>query len=168
MTSVKTSAAPQFEVLLKLKQAENTEFGFLKPEHALNPYYLFLKERGGEVDKLLKPKEEKEMLSEKSPNEEDSETNGDGIGGLLGMYASSSDEEDDERPREECVGTINGTSSKVTANDQASNTSEAGELIKAPMLDKESSSKADDERKAKRLKRARNLKDHFALKLMEK
>lgn len=51
MTALKTRAAPQFEVLLKLKQSCNEEFAFLQPGNELNLYYLWLKDRGGIVVK---------------------------------------------------------------------------------------------------------------------
>mmetsp|Transcript_14914 Transcript_14914/g.21097 ORF Transcript_14914/g.21097 Transcript_14914/m.21097 type:complete len:191 (+) Transcript_14914:754-1326(+) len=172
MTSVRTSAVPQFEVLLKLKQSDNKEFEFLKAEHKYNPYYLFLKDRGGEIDKPVMLNKQKynqaEMSDEKSGNEDDKEDDNEtsGIGGLLGMYASSSDD-DDESPCKECSNAA--TPSKVSDNNQVSTISAIDTSINATTHneDEESSSNIDDQRKAKRLKRARNLKGHFALKLME-
>jgi len=47
MTATRSTS---FEVLLKLKKADDIEFSFLRSDHKLNPYYLFLRERGGRSD----------------------------------------------------------------------------------------------------------------------
>jgi hypothetical protein len=45
MAAEKSIATPQFEILLKVKQSDHEDFGFLQEGDMLNPLYLFLKER---------------------------------------------------------------------------------------------------------------------------
>jgi len=98
MTALKTKAAPQFEVLLKLKQSCNEEFAFLQADNELNLYYIWLKE-GGDKNKLSSTHNLKQGAEGKSC--EKSSNSGkeiNSMGALLGMYSSSSatDESDDD------------------------------------------------------------------------
>lgn len=170
MTAARTSAAPQFEVLLKLKQAGNAEFAFLRPGHTLHPYYFFLKERGGKIDgsisvvRTLKGgKEESNDDNNDKGSQERGKDSGSGaaLSGLVDMYSSSSDDEDDEAESSSMDG-HEGKSENKKFTDAASNC-----LSSSETKENEEKRRLQDERRAKRLKRAKNLKGHFALKLME-
>mmetsp|Transcript_21273 Transcript_21273/g.25321 ORF Transcript_21273/g.25321 Transcript_21273/m.25321 type:complete len:252 (+) Transcript_21273:133-888(+) len=98
MTALKTRAAPQFEVLLKLKQSYNEEFAFLQADNELNLYYLWLKEGGQKSESLSthNVKQGVDSISCKKSNNSDKEKNS--MGAILEMYSSSSatDESDDD------------------------------------------------------------------------
>uniref|UniRef100_A0A7S4T297 SURP motif domain-containing protein n=1 Tax=Ditylum brightwellii TaxID=49249 RepID=A0A7S4T297_9STRA len=125
MTAKRACSAPQLEVLLKLKQSNNPEFGFLRGGHELHPYYLLMKANGGMIiqssidgegggkkcdnggdaqsddDSCLKSGSGGlvDYSSSSSENDNDGEGGNEkgGIGGImgLGMYSSSDDENDD-------------------------------------------------------------------------
>eukprot|EP00978_Attheya_sp_CCMP212_P031810 scaffold121703_cov52-Attheya_sp.AAC.1 len=224
MTAKRSVSAPQFEVLLKVKQADNSDFRFLHAGHALHPYYTWLKQRGG----TIVPVTEIVHTSSDSQNNDDA-TNG-AMTGLLGVYSSSDEEDDDvdETKKSSTNDTMNGllgvysssSSDEEDEDDQTdnkdvghitTNVAESGPRIEdmtqkstsasdndrldpntIPMIDDSSafsssvevneSSTCDGdeparssesihtaiaEQRAKRLKRARMMKGHFALKLME-
>jgi len=98
MTALKTRAAPQFEVLLKLKQSYNEEFAFLQADNELNLYYLWLKEVGHKSESMSTHnlKQGFDSISCKTSNNSDKEKNS--MGAILEMYSSSSatDESDDD------------------------------------------------------------------------
>ena len=77
MTAAKCVSLPQFEVMLKVKQADNPEFAFLKTENDCHGYFIWLKQQEERTRK------EKETVAKAGGMD------------LLGMYSSSSDEEQD-------------------------------------------------------------------------
>jgi len=225
MTAKRSVSAPQFEVLLKVKQADNSDFRFLHAGHALHPYYAWLKQRGGTIVPVT------EIVHTSRPS--DSQTNNDDTNGamtvLLGVYSSSDEEDDyvDETKKSSTNDTMTGllgvysSSSSDEEDDQTdnkdmdnitTNVAESGPRMEditqkstsasnndppdsntIPVINdssafsssvkvKESSTCDGDEptrssesihaaiaeQRAKRLKRARMMKGHFALKLMEK
>jgi hypothetical protein len=224
MTAKRSVSAPQFEVLLKVKQADNSDFRFLHAGHALHPYYAWLKQRGGTIVPVT------EIVHTSRPS--DSQTNNDdtngAMTGLLGVYSSSDEEDDyvDETKKSSTNDTMTGllgvysSSSSDEEDDQTdnkdmdnitTNIAESGPRMEditqkstsasnndppdsntIPVINdssafsssvkvKESSTCDGDEparssesihaaiaeQRAKRLKRARMMKGHFALKVME-
>lgn len=140
MTAKKSAAAPQMEVLLKVRQSENPDFAFLQPVHPCHPYYLWLKEKD-QAPKRAVP----DTSSESKPEAEGKKP---GVQGLLALYSSSSseDEGDDEKVRED-------------DNDDPE--------VTKPDDNVQSSSKEEEERKAKRLKRAKLMSGHYKLSLLK-
>ena len=82
LTVKRAANQTQFEVLLKLKQADNRDFAFLSPGNDLHPYYSWLKGRGGAITGTRE-------RSASEPSSSSSERKG-GLGGLLAGYGSSS------------------------------------------------------------------------------
>lgn len=182
MTAIRSTSTPQFEVLLKLKQADSPVFLFLRSEHRLNPYYLLLRERRGNIDdpiaeggQKFENKGDPKGVSLQSSCSSEDEVGGGGIGDLLGMYDSSSDEEgggtddiqdhtvtDMNHPDESKSDLLHGEKQNLSIENGIA-ADEETKFSKVPS----STNHIDDERRAKRLKRAKMMKGHFALKLME-
>jgi hypothetical protein len=153
MTAVKCVSAPQMEVMLKVKQANNAEFSFLKPDNECHAYYLWLKEQ---EEKRIKQKETVEKA---------------GGMDLLGMYSSSSDDDDESAAEKDQSATappakdstehpdhLQYTSASVTAADNTSSAKRPSDFA----------DKHDDAAtKARRLKRAKLMRGHYRLQLME-
>lgn len=171
MTAVRAASAPQFEVLLRLKQAENINFAFLEPGHELHPYYLLLKERSVKISDPLQQENE-------SASSSNDEKGGGVMSGLVGMYSSSSDDDNESTMAENSNEAVNpkppmtldpvvpATSSEVGEQELGdTNATEGSSLLVTP---NKHGSSCTDERKAKRLKRAKMMKGHFALQLMDK
>jgi hypothetical protein len=158
MTAIKCVSAPQLEVLLKVKQAGNHEFSFLQTHNECHAYYEWLKER----------QHEKEGFT--SNDKKDSDENKGGLS-LLDMYSSSSDEES----------TSPDNVAKEQANDEpqvpsAFDTSEIPQVpsASAPVNDDNDKRPSDDNndndaaaKRARRLKRAKLMRGHYRLQLME-
>jgi len=153
MAAEKSVATPQFEVLLKVKQSNNQEFTFLYEKDPLNPYYLFMKQqeqlkikRGDLKDdsNVSDSKEESRLLVDYESSSSDDinyTTSGRSKGGVILAGYSSSD--DDQK------------SAKIEPALSAANPSE--EQVSLPSGEKD-----------RRLKRARLLQGHFALKMLDR
>lgn len=76
----------QLEVFLKVKQAANADFSFLNPSDDLHGYYQYLKGKSSAF--------KNNNANEGASANVDSDSSASGIAGLLGNYASSSDESD--------------------------------------------------------------------------
>ena len=140
LTALRSAGAPQFEIVLKVKQAANPDFGFLLPAHRLHPYYLWLKGRSGRIA----ASDGKGKLAGSPP-----EAKAQPMSGLLAMYSSSSEggESDDEAEAE-------------LPEDETELTATEGMTPQAAAIPD-----ALKERRAKRLEKARMLKEHFASKM---
>lgn len=149
MTAAKCVGAPQFEVMLKVKQADNPEFAFLRADNECHGYFIWLKQQEERTRK------EKETVAKSGGMD------------LLDMYSSSSDEEQDlssdqktaqsERSREDIAST---KPSNLPDLSQPTETS----VIATKRIDRDDE---EDEKKAKRLKRAKLMRGHYRLQLME-
>jgi len=152
MTAAKCVSAPQLEVMLKVKQADNPEFAFLKPDNQCHAYFVWLKEEQEQI------KREKETV--------------DKAGGmdLLGMYSSSSDEDsaaEETAPVKPC-----GDNTSVPPVYSQNKVEDVlGASSSAAGKEKRPSHVGDDDeaaaKKAKRLKRAKLMRGHYRLQLME-
>jgi len=139
MTALKTRAAPQFEVLLKLKQSCNEEFAFLQPGNELNLYYLWLKDRDvSVVNNVSSPTHDltrgpsaascinlvdyASSTSSTSTRKErgDSSKENNTMGAILGMYSSSSGTDESSNDDECCES----TSPSTDKDDKNSNSHE--------------------------------------------
>ncbi|GFH55773.1 hypothetical protein CTEN210_12249 [Chaetoceros tenuissimus] len=129
MTAKKSCDQPQFELFLKVKEETNPDFQFLSEKNELYPFYLAMK-------KSLETKPDKPSESRKKAI------------GLLDMYSSSSDEENEQ---ESHIGVASidekVIKEEVSANAQ-SNTENSNELSK-------------EEKRAMRLKKAKLLRHRF-------
>lgn len=149
MTAAKCVAAPQFEVMLKVKQANNAEFAFLRPGNDCYAYFVWLKE---EQERMKREKETMERA---------------GGMDLLGTYSSSSDEEDEPSAEETAQAKPCENGSVLPVNDSR----------KDDLVDTNVSTETNDNgkrmeseeaaKKAKRLKRAKLMQGHYRLQLME-
>lgn len=156
MAAEKSIATPQFEILLKVKQSNNQDFGFLCQGDALNPLYLFLKQR-------QQQQRGQTFTSADDPTKHNVEESR-----LLVDYdSSSSDEEVSGIDHAKESGHSSPTSYSFREADGPA-------LIKAEVggtctVVEEKNSLSDGElsTKARRLKRARLLKGHFSLKMMD-
>lgn len=148
LTAERAADQPQFEVLLKVKQTDNSDFAFLRPESNLYPYYSWLKGRKGII-----VGDRSESRSSSSSSERV-----DGIGGLLAGYGSSSDEEEGKVSNEVSEG---GETTGGSEGDVALSTKNA---TRAESLE-ETNESSLEEKRAKRLKKAQELKAHFESKL---
>ena len=144
LTAERAADQPQFEVLLKVKQTDNPDFAFLRPESNLHPYYSWLKGRKG---KIVCDRSESRSSSSSSERE-------DGIGGLLAGYGSSSDEEDEEK------GKVGNEASEGTEKTGGSEGDATKNATSAESLE-ETNESSLEEKRAKRLKKAQELKAHF-------
>ena len=167
MTAEKSVASPQFEVLLKVKQADNEEFAFLREGNALLPYYLYLKQT------LKKDQSEVHDTMEGKAQSRDTLAQG----GLVNCYSSSDDEADSEmNPKGtpvvgKLVASYSSSESEFEgpqATDVSIEPNPAGGSAEQTEPLSSTDEPLDDAIKARRLKRARLLKGHFALKMMEK
>jgi hypothetical protein len=163
MTAIKCVSAPQLEVLLKVKQAYNPDFSFLQPHSEWHAYYEWLKERQRKQQKSSSNNDTKEVDEKKG-----------GLS-LLDMYSSSSDEES----------TSPDNFAKEQAEDEsqvpsACDTSEIPQLpsASAPVKDNDDgdyNKRASDDddnddaaaKRARRLKRAKLMRGHYRLQLMD-
>lgn len=126
MTAKKSCNQPQFELFLKVKEQTNPDFQFLSKENDLYPFYVAMKESFEcKIDK------EQHEPSQKAI-------------GLLDMYSSSSDEENEQESSHSEKKAIQ---EQVSASTQ-SNTDNRNELTK-------------EEKRAMRLKKAKSLRHHF-------
>ena len=153
LTAERAADQPQFEVLLKVKQTDNPDFAFLRPESNLYPYYYWLKGRKG----IILGNMSASRSSSSSSHRED------GIGGLLAGYGSSSDEEDEEErkvsndaSKERNTATAGGREGDVALSTKNATSAESLEETNESSL---------EEKRAKRLKKAQELKAHFESKL---
>lgn len=90
-TAARIASNNQFEVFLKVKQAGNPAFSFLNDSaDDLHPYFLYLKDKH-EDDKSI-PDTLTEQPGENALASTNGETSANPLSGLLGDYASSSDE----------------------------------------------------------------------------
>eukprot|EP00558_Chaetoceros_sp_UNC1202_P014378 CAMPEP_0197256256 /NCGR_PEP_ID=MMETSP1429-20130617/74791_1 /TAXON_ID=49237 /ORGANISM="Chaetoceros sp., Strain UNC1202" /LENGTH=150 /DNA_ID=CAMNT_0042719771 /DNA_START=80 /DNA_END=532 /DNA_ORIENTATION=+ len=150
MTAKKSNQVPQFEVLLKVKQANNSDFSFLQPTHYLYEFYQWWKRLECSRDGGYSRGPDGEKVdAEKKPSL-------DGVGddkdmGILSMYGSSSSSSEEEN-EDEGKG---GESSIVEAQRAAIATCSTCE---------KSDPLSIEELRAQRLKRARMLRHHFASK----
>ena len=127
LTAKRAANQTQFELLLKVKQADNRDFAFLSPGNDLHSYYSWLKGRGGAIIR---------ERSASEPSSSSSERKG-GLGGLLAGYGSSS--------------------SSCSSDEESA----ADGLPKQ----KAEMDESLEDKRAKRLKRAQELKAHFESKL---
>ena len=151
LTAERAADQPQFEVLLKVKQTNNPDFAFLCPESNLYPYFSWLKGRKGIVVDVRSKSRSSSSSSERE----------DGIGGLLAGYGSSSDEEDEEESK---------LSNEASEERETTGDGEGGVALRtknatsAESLDETDESSLEKKR-AKRLKKAQELKAHFESRL---
>lgn len=162
MTAIKCVSAPQLEVLLKVKQADNPEFSFLQPHNECHAYYEWLKERQQQQQQESLSRDKEEVDQKKG-----------GLS-LLDMYSSSSDEGstspdnlDTEQAKDQ---------SQVPSAFDTSEIAE-GPSASAPVNDddgddnKRPTNEADKDaaaaKRARRLKRAKLMRGHYRLQLME-
>lgn len=150
MTAVKSISAPQLEVMLKVKQGDNPEFAFLKPDNECHSYYVWLKEQ------------QEQMRKEKATVEK--------AGGLdlLDMYSSSSDEEstcDEVKLGGDAVATPSADASIEPDVGVTAASTIAVEKVKRP--NNAVVGDDDEAKKARRLKRAKLMRGHYRLQLME-
>ncbi len=148
MAAEKSNATPQFEIMLKVKQANDKDFGFLREGDSLKPLYLFLKQRL----QLQNTKAHHSSYESKKSIERQSR--------LLVEYDSSSSDEEIS-----CAENVSGfgfsplkdsVSNQVDHNMVTENervVSSGGNFL----IDH-----CEVSKKACRLKRARLLKDHFS------
>lgn len=144
MTASKCVSLPQFEVMLKVKQADNPEFAFLRTDNNCHGYFIWLKQQEERTRK------EKETVAKSGGMD------------LLDMYSSSSDEEQD-LPSDQKT-----TQSELSHED---NTLKVAQPAQAgadgtKRIDRDGDHE-DDAKKAKRLKRAKLMRGHYQLQLME-
>ena len=166
MTAKKSREAPQFEVLLKLKQADNPEFSFVRMDSDLYPFYRWKRDGKNENDISTQSVEKKcDAVNENSM-------------GLLDMYGSSSDDDDDDDDDSDAGSTCSKGSS--SAKQKIASTTSKGNVDMLPNNEDENNtnktiacSARDDvltkknertieEQRAERLQRARMLRHHFA------
>lgn len=161
MTAAKCMSAPQLEVLLKVKQANNPDFAFLNPNNECHAYYLWLKEE-----------------QERKRKEEESVAKAGGLS-LLEMYSSSSEDEESTTAQETnsqlktCE--TRATMTHTTQEEDAINAPNGAGTLPVNATGKRSAdNKAafandgkDEEKKARRLKRAKLMRGHYRLRLME-
>lgn len=107
MTALKTRSAPQFEVLLKLKQSHNEDFAFLHENNELNLYYCWLRDGGCDMRKNLSlssddSSKNASLVNNPSKNNtvcstdsRDSTKDVNSMDAILGMYSSSESDEDE-------------------------------------------------------------------------
>lgn len=159
MTAKKSREAPQFEVLLKLKQADNPEFSFVRMDSDLYPFYRW--KRDGK---------NKNESSTQSVVKKYEANNGNSMG-LLDMYGSSSDDDDDDSD----AGSTGSKGSSAAKEQIASTTSKSllpnedensvNKTIACSARDDVLTKKNErtiEEQRAERLNRAKLLRHHFA------
>ena len=187
-TAERVRSTTQFEVLLKVKESNNPDFDFLKGTHALNPFYQWMKDENdereheheheheqirGSVDSTCSGKEMKQEILKEEDN---------AMGLLnLNMYGSSSsdDESDNELGIQHTVPTNNHTNKKVEepkTNNSTRSTiaqTEKSSDMKVLKVGVETTDVAVAagssnvniaivDKRARRLKRAKMMKHHFA------
>lgn len=165
MTAKKSREAPQFEVLLKLKQADNPEFSFVRVDSDLYPFYRW--KRDG--------KNEYEISTKSVENKCDAEH--ENSMGLLDMYGSSSDDDDDDDDDSDAGSTCSKGNS--SAKEQIASTTlkvkdhmlfiedenNTKKIITCSARDDALTKKNErtiEEQRAERLARAKMLRHHFA------
>ena len=147
LTAERAADQPQFEVLLKVKQTDNPDFAFLHPENSMHPYYSWLKKRKGVI---VGDRSKSRSSSSSSENEV-------GIGGLLAGYGSSSGSDDEESK----TGNDASEGREVTG-DNGSNGALPAQIASASL---EETNESLEDKRAKRLKKAQELRAHFESKL---
>jgi len=149
MTAEKSREAPQFEVLLKVKQASNVDFQFLEINHEFHPFYQWLKQGQNCTDEKVSDQIAK---AEQQPSA--GETN-DSMG-LLAMYDSSSSEEETVNNNSEKVNDLTEvvTPVEISSGSCAENKTETEEKPCRSLT-------MIEEQRAQRLKRAKMLRHHF-------
>jgi len=172
MTSKKSREAPQFEVLLKVKQADNPEFYFLRLDSELYPFYRWKRNGKNENEistQSVEIKCDAVGLHNRSIQMENENKNS---MGLLDMYGSSSDDDDDDSD----VGSMCSKGSSSAKEPIASTTSnfemlpnedtnKTNKTITCSARDDVLTKKNErtiEEQRAERLKRAKMLRHHFA------
>lgn len=185
--------------MLKVRQSSNAQFGFINPGHDLYPFYAYLKRHGGTIPVPQKAAAvaDKDNGSESSAAEaDDAGKEVAGLGGLLGMYSSSSDDDSDDNSTSKsgtATGVKKGEDSNAVKTDKED---EAGGLLpkkcdtgnnaegkrgdandddvvvppdtassSSSITASAASTDEIDLRKAKRLQRAKMMKDRLALKM---
>lgn len=154
LTAERAADQPQFEVLLKVKQTNNPDFAFLRPESNLYPYFSWLKGCKGIIVGVRS-----ESRSSSSSSERE-----DGIGGLLAGYGSSSDEEDEEDEEESKLSDQASEGRETTGDGEGGVALRTKNATIADSLDETDESSLEKKR-AKRLKKAQELKAHFESRL---
>lgn len=152
LTAKRAADQPQFEVLLKVKQTDNPDFAFLRPESNLYSYYSWLKGRKGMIVGDGSASRSSSSSSERE----------DGIGGLLAGYGSSSDEEDEEERKVSNEASEGRQTTGDSEEDVALSTKNS---TSAESLEETNEASSLKEKRAKRLKKAQELKAHFESKL---
>jgi len=182
MTAESSVKAPQFEVLLKVKQTQNDKFAFLYPDHDLHPYYILLKRRKRNKDVTDTDDNDKEGAKKDNAAlveyesylvDEDFHC----VTGLLGMYSPSDDEGSkcgDDNPGDEneinaCVTISDVGVTKTDDNQSTDQKSSPVKLIPSKHVTNETANEqchqlSSGEQKAKQLKRAQMLNNKFPLK----
>jgi len=147
MTAKRSIESPQFEVLLKVKQADNPVFSFLQADCELHPFYRWKRDGKDEIVFI-----EKRCSAEYNAQ---TEKKGNSMN-LLDMYGSSSDDDSDGE------GGIAGA--VLTTSNISSGVHET--IMETTMVSAETANKNEraknEEQRAERLKRAIMLRHHFA------
>ena len=86
LTAARVANNRQLEIILKLKQSNNTHLSFIHPTDDLHPYYLHMKDKCGS-----------KTQASNEVNSIDSEKKSGGLNSLLAGYESSCSEEDTEK-----------------------------------------------------------------------
>lgn len=142
-TAAKCVLAPQMEIMLKVKQADNPEFQFLQPNDECNAYYEWLKQNC-----------HSNAAETKSPADK-------GGLGLLDTYSSSSDEESMSAARNDTTLTMADPTKETPSLES---TSGSGPTKRASVTNEDDNVIAA--KRARRLKRARQMSGHYRLHLM--
>lgn len=162
LTAQRANSASQFEVLLKVKQASNPDFAFLYPGHTLHPYYTWLRQRDSKIMRTA-PEEPKGASS--SSSDDDS---GKPFSGLLAMYSSSGSDEDESADRKAKASATADADVASSSLSHDTTTHPFSDTAHIPVGEKDTYKQTTEERRAMRLKKAQQLKAHFASKLSEK
>lgn len=172
ITATKSNESLQFEVFLKVKQQDHVDFQFLKADHELYPFYQWLKD-------LLSMKC-KSRSETRSGNDEmntivemdDNELKKEHAMGLLDMYATSSDDDSETAQVKSNVKRGCNDDNDYPKNDQHNAKKTCLDATVTQGLCKNSSNQSEihkteqlqtmDEKRQKRLKRAKMLREHFS------
>ena len=141
MTARKARDRPQFEVLLKVKEGSNPDFDFLHPSHHLHPFYNWCKNG-------------MQLFSTEAKNKNRVEAQN--SIGFLSMYGSSSSEDEFTKETEE----RNEVHGEAMATASTSKPADATNMKSGKRSD--ASIASDEEKRTKRLKRAKLLRNHFS------
>lgn len=197
ITAQRVVSAPQFEFLLRVKQAGNGQFSFLEPGNSLHAYYLFLKGQIAERDRTQNVKKSSSngektgakvdikqvdkisssncLVDYVSSSEESLRGNSEimpSMAGLLTCYDSSDDEDEVKKLPVSCEqksgkgGEDKKEDSKNAITSTDDKEAESSECA-AKSVNENIHVSSDQDRKAKRLKRAKLMKSHFTLKMKD-